>query len=166
MAMSYHTGALIVHLFDVRKNDFLEMLLHHTVTMYLYGFSYMFNVWETATVIAYLHDCCEITVSLTRLFTETEYKKTTVGIFLTNSAIWFYVRLIVFPQLIYTCWVTPVDFGHWCILPIYVFMLSCLVLLHAFWFKMFVDILFYQVYKKGSTEDTSSKLVVKKVKSN
>jgi len=67
MAMSYHTGALIVHLFDVRKNDFLEMLLHHTVTMYLYGFSYMFNVWETATVIAYLHDCCEITVSLTRL---------------------------------------------------------------------------------------------------
>ena len=95
--MSVHTGGLLVHLYDARRNDFLEMLLHHTVTIYLLGFSYMFNVWETGTVVLFLHDSGEITVSLTRLFTETEYKKTTVGVFLSNTAIWFYARLIVFP---------------------------------------------------------------------
>jgi hypothetical protein len=159
--MSYHTGALLVHIFDTRKNDFLEMLLHHSVTMFLYGFSYMFNIWEPAVVIAYLHDVSDIPVCLTRLFVETDYKKLTVIWFLTNAACWFYVRLLVFPQLVYTIWVTPVDLGHWCVLPIYVFMLSCLVVLHAYWFYMFVYIFYIQVFKKGyskmSTENFQGK---------
>ena len=149
MLMSYHTGALIVHIFDTRKNDFVEMLLHHSVTLYLYGFSYIFNLWETATVIAYLHDMSDITVCLTRLFIETEYKKCALFWFLTNAAIWFYVRLYVFPQLVYDCWATPIELGHWCLKPIYVFLLSSLVVLHAYWFYMFLYIFYIQVFKKG-----------------
>jgi hypothetical protein len=132
--MGYHVGGLMFHFTDVRRTDFLEMTLHHTVALYLYGGSYMFNVWETGAVIAYLHDLTDIFVSSTKMVAETEFKVTTVVVFITNMTLWFYIRLIVFPYLIYTCYITPIDFGHWCILPIYIYLLSCLFLLHIFWF--------------------------------
>ena len=52
----YHLSQLIVHSLGTRKNDFIEMMLHHLATIYLLSGSYMFNCWECGAVIAFLHD--------------------------------------------------------------------------------------------------------------
>jgi hypothetical protein len=41
---SYHLGMLIKHIVAKRQNDFVEMALHHSVTIYLMFGSYMFNI--------------------------------------------------------------------------------------------------------------------------
>lgn len=57
----YHFGDFIQHcFFDVRVNDFEEMLLHHIAAVCLY-FCYIFgNVIPVGAVIAYLHDIADI----------------------------------------------------------------------------------------------------------
>ena len=158
--MGYHVGGLIMHFTSVRRNDFLEMVLHHTVAIYLYGGSYLFNVWETGAVIAYIHDFTDITVSMIKILTETRYKNATAAVFINHILVWGYMRNWVFPQLIYTCWITPIDFGHWCILPIYVFMLSCLLLLHWHWMILFLKLL-VKFATTSSYEDVMEKTEVK-----
>ena len=41
---SYHLGQMGSHLLFNRTNDFIEMILHHTITLYLMVGSYVFNV--------------------------------------------------------------------------------------------------------------------------
>lgn len=163
--MGYHVGGLIIHLTSVRRNDFLEMTLHHTVAIYLYGGSYLMNVWETGAVIAYIHDFTDITVALLRILTETKSKNATAFVFVSHILLWGYMRNVVFPNLILTCWTTPIDFGHWCILPIYVFMLSCLLLLHTHWFIIFFKLLWKLATTAGSSsyEDVMEKTETTKV---
>jgi hypothetical protein len=165
VGMGYHVGGMFFHFFDDRRTDYLEMFLHHSVTLYLMGGSYLFNVWETAAIVTYIHDFTDISVSIIKVLTETEYKITTAVVFVVHMIIWFYMRLVIFPHFIYITWVTPVDFGHWIIMPIYIFMLSCLALLHAHWFSLFIK-LFIRYAKKGTTEDKMSNIEVKKVKVN
>ena len=112
----------------------------------------MFNVWETGAVIAYLHDLTDITVSMVKTVSETEFKLTTVAVFVIHMFMWFYVRLLIFPYCIYKIKVTDIDFGHWCIKPIYMYLLSCLFLLHIYWFQLFVRVLVHYA-SSNSTED-------------
>jgi len=57
---SYHAGQMFSHLAYNRTNDFVEMILHHTVTLYLLVGSYIFNVWEGGAIISFLHDASDI----------------------------------------------------------------------------------------------------------
>ena len=144
------------------------MMLHHTVAIYLYGGSYMFNVWETGAVIAYIHDFSDITVSLVKIVAESKFTNIVGPIFVMHMSLWAYLRMWVYPYLIWTCWVTPVDFGHWIVLPIYVFFLTCLLMLHIYWFYYFCVILVHYIKKghatKGVADDplSKSKLTTKK----
>ena len=42
--LGYYLAEIIIILVEPKKYDFIEMGLHHTVTMYLLIFSYLFNV--------------------------------------------------------------------------------------------------------------------------
>lgn len=67
-------------------------------------------------------------------------------------AIWFYTRLMILPMIIYQITTISMDFGSPIVKPFFCYMLSCLVLLHAYWFKMFTNMIARYV-KTGATED-------------
>ena len=71
--MGYHVGGLAVHFIDSRRSDFLEMGLHHFMTIYLYGGCYMVNAWECGGVIAFLHDLADITTGLVKFLAESKF---------------------------------------------------------------------------------------------
>jgi len=52
---------MLDHICYNRKNDFVEMILHHSVTIYLLVGSYMFNLWEGGAIISFIHDASDIT---------------------------------------------------------------------------------------------------------
>ena len=58
--MGYHLHMLIHHSLDNVRHDYMEMMLHHIVTMFLYGFSYLVNTTLGGAVIMYLHDIADI----------------------------------------------------------------------------------------------------------
>ena len=71
----YHAGSLIALLLkNTRTNDFVEMGLHHVVTMYLFGGSYLYNILQTGSAIAFLHDLADITTAIAKLLAESKYK--------------------------------------------------------------------------------------------
>lgn len=99
--MGYHLYSLVYHALAKARNDFIEMFLHHSVTIFLYGFSYYGNFTVAGSIIMYLHDIADIFTSGVRAFTETNCNRTSAffGIMMTIS--WFYTRLVVYPIVIY-----------------------------------------------------------------
>jgi len=71
--MGYHVGSLVNHFLGPKRNDFLEMALHHVVALYLFCGMYMFNAWEPGAVIALLHDIADISGNFVKFLSETRY---------------------------------------------------------------------------------------------
>jgi len=77
------------------------MMLHHSVTIALYGLSYLCNLTTIGAVIMFLHDWADIFSAYARAFSETRFKlMATVNVVLL-ALTWLYSRLIVFPQVLY-----------------------------------------------------------------
>ena len=104
VTMGYHVGGLINHFINPRRNDFLEMALHHIVSLYLFGGYYLFNAWETGAVVALLHDIADITANLVKLLAESKFKTSTAVVFVIHMIVWFYTRLFLLPLFIYQIW--------------------------------------------------------------
>jgi hypothetical protein len=127
--------------------------LHHLVTLYLYTFSYMTNT-VIGGVIAFLHNVCDIFIGITRIFSETEYRKILTGTFICALTVWFYTKLWVFPQCIYVVtYRVHVYMVSEYLPPIFCFLLSCLLVLHVYWFVLCLGILYKGLFK-GIGEDT------------
>ena len=58
--MGYHLHMLLHHVKDHVRHDYMEMMLHHLVTMFLYGLSYLTNITLGGAVIMYLHDIADV----------------------------------------------------------------------------------------------------------
>ena len=54
--MGYHLSEAIKHSQSKRRGDYMEMVLHHMVTLFLYGASYISHRSCEAALIMYLHD--------------------------------------------------------------------------------------------------------------
>jgi hypothetical protein len=98
----YHLACFFNHLFSTKKNDFVEMLLHHIVAIILIGGCYIMNCWEVGAVISYLHDIADIFTQSSRVLIESNYKSLTYVSFGFLIISWFETRLYMFPQLIYS----------------------------------------------------------------
>lgn len=66
LSTSYHFGQLAKHVISKRQNDYVEMLLHHSITIYLLAGSYIVNVWECGAIISYIHDASDIAGHITK----------------------------------------------------------------------------------------------------
>ena len=155
--MGFHvSGLLRIVLAKHKAHDYMEMLFHHLCTLYLYGFSYLTNTY-IGGVIAIVHDISDILVSFTRIFAESEYKKTTGTIFMLTLISWAYSRLFVLPYIIYVIIEVPVFGVSAYIKPIFVFLLLCLMGLHIYWFVLCSKIML-NFFTLGVTEDLQNKM--------
>ena len=74
-------------------------------------------------------------------------------IFVFHMAIWFYLRNYLFPWVIYTSLSQPnLDFNNRLIIPYFYFCLSCLWVMHCYWFSIFVKIISSSLFG-GKLED-------------
>ena len=158
----FHLYNFMKHVLDSKKNDFIEMGLHHVVALYLFGGLYFLNFWENGAAFAFLHDIADIFIMAARTFGETNHSNFAGGIFACAMIVWFYTRIIVLPYLIYLVIISDVKVGY-CSKEIFVYLLSCMFVLHCYWF-----FLFFKIIKKfivtGVAEDTVNKVESNKQK--
>jgi len=83
---AYHLGSLIIHFFGERKADYVEMGLHHIVTMYLMIGSYMMNILECGAVISFIHDATDLTGHFTKFFGQLRCDFITIPVFVCMMA--------------------------------------------------------------------------------
>ena len=100
-SLGYHVHSLIAHLRAKKRNDFIEMFLHHNLAIFLMIFSYLANFTVAGSIICFLHDIADIFTAGVRCFTETTLLTPTIinGVGMTIS--WFYTRIYAFPFVIY-----------------------------------------------------------------
>jgi hypothetical protein len=134
----YHLSALLIHFFSTRKNDFIEMGLHHTVAIFLYSGAYLINFLEIGIVLSFLHDLSDIFTRSTQCLAETKYNTLTMFQFIICMIVWFYSRILLLPYFIYQTWMEDkIDFHSPIFKPFGCFLLSNLFILHLYWFFLF-----------------------------
>ena len=137
--LGYHLFSLIQHVFKEPKNDFIEMLLHHIVTVALVGLAYYMNYMTMSLLVLFCHDFSDVFGSLVRIFVDTKYKNFAVICYVGLLLSWFYMRLVVFPfDLIRVAvYVNPVAHEIYG-MGVLGGMLHILLILHAYWFYLFI----------------------------
>lgn len=141
-----------MHIFTPnRRNDFVEMALHHLVTVYLFGGLYLLNTLEVGSAIAFLHDIADIFVNIVKFSGETEHDNLSAFLMIVHMIVWAYTRLITLPYMIYQIAISDMIIGKyskW----IFCYLLTCMFLLHCFWFTLFVRMII-NFAKDGVAED-------------
>jgi TLC domain len=157
--MGYHIGQLVTQIVfeDWKKSDFIEMTLHHAVTVYLFGFSYMGN-FIIGGPVTFLHNWADVAISFTRIWNETiHYKTIAMYSFIISQLVWGYTRLYVFGQLIVSCMTLEVFLYSSCIQPIFGFLLGSLYVLHVYWLTLMLRIT-YKTAMGQDLDDSVSKI--------
>jgi len=136
-----------------RKHDFVEMILHHSLTIVLIVFSYMANFWKLGALTMFLHDSSDIWLNLVKTSIETTFKVHIPVGAVVMPGVWFWMRIFVFPIFIKQAWLEDaieVRFpnynveGHrdaelFYIYPLvqaHAVFLGTLWLLHCFWWSL------------------------------
>jgi hypothetical protein len=155
---AYHVGQLFNTVIGTKSTDFAEMMLHHSVTIYLLFGSYVMNIWECGIIISFLHDFSDITAHLAKMMSHTTVTPIAVPMVITCTINWFYCRCYVFPIIVYNLFVQFHQLklfdkeGY--IANIYTYLLSCLILLHYFWWYQMVKIIINALFFKKTDDHT------------
>ena len=84
-----------------RRNDFIEMMLHHGLTLVLYTGSYLINCVEIGVLVVYAHDWADVFVHFAKACEGTHF----VYIHIFNGVAiwisWFVSRIITFPLAVF-----------------------------------------------------------------
>ncbi|CDW76728.1 lag1 longevity assurance [Stylonychia lemnae] len=161
--MGYHVHQLFAHALHPIRNDFIEMFLHHVVTLTLYGGSYLINETAAGSVIMFLHDWADIFTSLVRCFTETTLVTCSVVSAIGMTVSWFYTRIYVFPMTIYySCFDRDIYHGAKFYGDKYFgSLLIILYILHVYWFFVLLKSI-HRFTKLGKTDDLQQRVEAKK----
>jgi hypothetical protein len=163
MTFAYHCQGTITHLLCARKQDFIELGLHHLICLILYCGCYMINVAELSASFGLMHDIADLPLAFTKILAETKYKLQTALLFTITTCIWAWTRCIALPVIVYQIYEAPNPGWHQYFVPF--FTLYCVILnfLHFVWLRMFV-LMIGKFVKEGSTDDTVGGVESKKVK--
>uniref|UniRef100_A0A0N5AM97 TLC domain-containing protein n=1 Tax=Syphacia muris TaxID=451379 RepID=A0A0N5AM97_9BILA len=131
--------------FDIRRADFIQLILHHSVTILLLFMSYSMNMIRVGTLVLFSHDIADIFIEMGKLFRYARWNTALKVDYVVFMITWILTRLIYYPFWI--IWSILFDapsfiqasyrwenFSQNPIVPrILVAMLLCLLVLHIFW---------------------------------
>ena len=147
-------------LINERRNDFVEMMLHHVLTIVLYTAGYLINCVELGILVVYVHDWADMFGHFGKCFSETDFKAIQYLNAVTMWLGWLISRLIMFPITVYTgiFIVPPSKIEVWSgsdeelILNILGYFCLILYMLNIWWFYLITKMI-YRFYTVGSTKD-------------
>lgn len=149
---------------DTCRGDFREMFVHHIFTNLLVIGSSFYRFHNIGSMVFIVHDISDIPVDLSKLANFLKWKKTTVICFVVMCITWLITRLCVLPfivwrSIVFESWLVCAD-GHIppvyykMFQPIFVVNLGVLILLHIYWFTLFIRMGLVLV-RKGEAHDFS-----------
>jgi len=142
--------------FEIKREDFYAMLIHHIATAILIFVSYIRGDIRIGVVILFIHDVTDIANSLVKMVNHIRWKKTAGLVFLFVMIGWFYWRIIIFAKVIYQTATNPhtTEISKKICVPL----LVTLLILHMYWYYLFIQI-FTQYFSHSNAIDlTEDKL--------
>ena len=153
--LGFHAHILVIHFTEPPKKNYIEMLLHHAMTILLIVLGYFFNMHSGASMTLLIHDVSDIFVSAARAMMDTNYKRTMLFFYICLMVSWGYLRLYVFPSHIVFPTMMSTDFEATNGLPGFYIMSSManfLLFMHFYWFFMLGKIGFTFIVNKKTRD--------------
>ena len=148
----YHLQRLLQVAIQKRKKDFLEMALHHVVTVFLIGYSSWAGYVRIGLCVLMVHDLSDCLGCMCKILSSLNWSKCLVATFFPMQASWAYTRLYVLPcQIIPQCHLCPAGITNKGVLAC-IGSLWILVGLNAYWYTLFMKML-YRLATKGKADD-------------
>lgn len=160
--LGYHSQSLLFHIFGEHRNDYIEMILHHTCAVLLIFFSYVSNYIRIGSLVLILHDIADVFAYLLKTSVDTNYTKWTLVNFSALLFVWAYTRFYVFPSkvigAIYSS-INTIDPHYFNPFEYFYFLglLYILLFLHIYWYALFL-LAGYSYKKTGITQDLQHKV--------
>lgn len=158
MQLGYHLFSLVSHLSHKPKSDFMEMLLHHTMTVLLVALAYFMNYVTMSHLVLFTHDFGDIFCYLSKLFVDTKYKSVAVALAPGILFSWGYMRLYVFPtDLIRVAVYENPKYEEIYGITVLGGMLHFLLCLHVYWYLLFLKMV-WRAVRHSEVEDLQSQV--------
>lgn len=74
------------------------------MTIAMFGGMILTNSIIPGAFVSFLHNVSDILMTLSRIFSNTVFKKVTYAIFITAILVWIITRNIMLPIVSYECW--------------------------------------------------------------
>ena len=144
------------------RGDFREMYIHHVITNCLVIGSSFFRLTRVGSMVFLIHDISDVPVDMSKLANFLKSTKTTIVCFATMVIVWAITRMTILPFVIAkSIWSETYllyDGGH--VDPrlykmyfgVFFPLVVGIILLHYFWFTMFIKIAYYLI-AKGKVQD-------------
>jgi hypothetical protein len=140
--MAFYVHSIWAHAFgaETKRDDFLQMLLHHFVTLGLLFASFSMRFVAGGTLIVVVHDSADLVFEIAKQLIYTGHETAANIVFGIWVLVWFLTRLLYFPfYIVRGCiWENVARIGWY---PTYAFKAITLVVLlalHVFWTTLIV----------------------------
>ena len=151
-----YTQGVVSTLLEARRADFLEMLLHHSVTVVLCAASYAGGYVRVGAVVMFLLDPADIPLHFAKMCKYTGLAFVADRLFELFALMWLVMRLMMYP---YVCWSAHVERVRFtddaptemfcCVL------LDVLLVLQFYWFSLLVKAAVKKM-RTGTLDDVRS----------
>lgn len=165
VSLSFYWSLLFSVFTETKRKDFLEMVVHHIVTILLLVLSWTCNLTRGGTLVLVIHDVADIFLESAKMTKYIKWQRTCDILFGIFTIVWIYTRLYLYPFWILQRQVTPIStcycssklclfstcFGAKEIVPMfaayYIFnsMLLMLLVLHIIWTYFILKVLYRAV---------------------
>nr|CAC03512.1 LAGL protein [Suberites domuncula] len=156
--LAFYSSLLVSQFSDIRRKDFYQMCVHHIVTIALLMFAYTVNMFQIGVLIALVHDFSDVPLELAKLLHYASYEGLAQASFVVFSIVFVLTRLIVYPfWLIWSAYIDiPLIGGLYPAFYMFITFLLILQVLHIYWFKLIMTMVFQLLRNKELTGDTRS----------
>ncbi|EDR28621.1 protein ASC1, putative [Entamoeba dispar SAW760] len=163
LELGYHLHSLLFHICSTPRNDYYDTLLHHVATIFLVIFSYVNNCGRIGVCVMVLHDIVDAIMYYTKCTNDFKNQVPCyIGFFfLVISYARF--RLYVFPRYIIYAAIQAYPFipknatGGYIVWGLLVGMLCSLLILHIYWFKLIIEMIFKVASHEGVVDPHAGK---------
>jgi len=148
MYMARYLQAAVSILMEPKRKDFMEMMLHHIITVIMIYLSYMYGWSRIGSVVMVLMDPADVPLHMEKLCKYTsEATGRQMWQFLADRLFELFAVVFFFSRLVgygYVCWSSYVEanrYAHAGLLEwVCRFLLSILFLLQCYWFLLILQV--------------------------
>ncbi|KAA8590921.1 hypothetical protein FQN60_001864, partial [Etheostoma spectabile] len=156
--LSFYWSLMFSQFIDIKRKDFIIMLVHHLATIFLITFSYANNMLRVGTLVMCVHDASDIFLEAAKLANYAKYQRLCDGLFVIFSISFFCTRLVIYPfwvvySVLVESWEIVGPYQAWWLLN---GLLLVLQTLHVIWFYLIARIAIKAIFKGKVAKDDRS----------
>ncbi|XP_072223910.1 ceramide synthase 5-like [Leuresthes tenuis] len=156
--LAFYWSLMLSQFTDIKRKDFVIMLVHHLATIFLITFSYGNNMLRAGTLVMCAHDASDIFLEAAKLANYAKYQRLCDGLFVVFSISFFLTRLVIFPfwiiySVMFESWEIIGPYRAWWLLNGFLLVLQTL---HIIWFYLIARIAIKAIFKGKVAKDERS----------